>query len=380
MKIHLIKSPEVAKELFTEVVKLLQAVPGAFSFSANDEFLIDFNQDELEIHIFKNEKDFSLKAHQLFNTREFVSESREFPYHTKTVSWKSLFEKCEMFRAKNKISNDEFVFLLTNIPNENNWFSSLDFKNPINGFIHTADWDYYLECNPAFPIAYEVIALILHKYSFANVEELEKMVHQKPVGCISDMCMQKNEIILKMRTADVCPKCMAKIKERLPIPFIIHSLALLESLRVKMLYAQNFKQFTPLSKLLITKEFKLFLPEFQNIEINLRPLEKTLYFLFLQNPNGILMSHLTNHREMLYKIYEGISNSGDIHEMKVRINQMCNILDNSASEKISRIKIEFKNKVGESIAKNYIIEGTNGTSKKISIDRKLVEFEKKPFN
>jgi hypothetical protein len=61
MKIHLIKSPEVAKELFTEVVKLLQAVPGAFSFSANDEFLIDFNQDELENHIFKDEKEFSLR-------------------------------------------------------------------------------------------------------------------------------------------------------------------------------------------------------------------------------------------------------------------------------------------------------------------------------
>jgi hypothetical protein len=380
MKIHLIKSPEVAKELFTEVVKLLQAVPGAFSFSANDEFLIDFNQDELEKHIFQDEKDFSLKAHQLFNKREFVSESRVFPYHTKTVSWKTLFEKCEMFRAKNKISNNECIFLLTNIPNENNWFSTLDFKNPINGFIHTADWDYYLDCNPAFPIAYEVIALILHKYSFANVEELEKMVHQKPVGCISDMCMQKNEIILKMRTADVCPKCMAKIQERLPIPFIIHSLALLESLRVKMLYAQNFKQFMPLSKLLITNNFNIILPDFHNIEINLRPLEKTLYFLFLHYPEGILMSHLTNHREMLYKIYEGISNSGDIHEMKVRINQMCNILDNSASEKISGIKREFKSKVGETIAKNYIIEGANGNYKKIALDRTMVEFEKNPFN
>jgi uncharacterized protein with ATP-grasp and redox domains len=83
---------------------------------------------------------------------------------------------------------------------------------------------------------------------------------------------------------------------------------------------------------------------------------------------------------MLYKIYEGISNSGDIHEMKVRINQMCNILDNSASEKISGIKREFKSKVGETIAKNYIIEGANGNYKKIALDRTMVEFENNPFN
>lgn len=380
MKIHLIKSAEVTKELFTEVVNLLQAVPGAIIFSANDEYLTNFNQDVHEKHIFQDEKEFSSKLLSDYSQKEFVKESRSFPYQTKTVSWKSLFEKCELYRGKNKIAKDELVILLTNISNENNWFSTLDFNNPINGFIHTADWDYYLDCNPAFPIAYEVIALLLHKYSFANVQEMEKMVHQKPVGCISDMCMQKNEIILKMRTADVCPKCMAKIKERLPIPFIIHSLALLESLRVKMLYAQNFKQFTPLSKLLITRDFKLFLPDFQNIEINLRPLEKTLYFLYLQYPEGILMSHICNHRETLYKIYQIISNTGDVNEMKGRIDQMCNILDNSASEKISGIKKEFKNKVGESIAKNYIIEGANGRSKKISIDRKLVEFEKNPFN
>lgn len=373
MKIHLFKSADVAKELFTEVVNLLQAVPGNIGFEVHEISVIDFDKDVLEEYEFKDSKAFETKKSINESILTF-NEYRPFPYKVKKASWESLFVKCDNYRKKNKIPNNDFVFLLTDVPNENNWFSSLEPSNPFNGFIHTADWDYFIDCPPAFPIAYEVISLILFKHCFEKKEDIEKMVHHKPIGCVNDMCKQKSEIILKLRTADVCPRCMEKIKETMPLADLFHALDLMESFRLKMLFSQNFKQNVPISKLHITRNYKIYLPGFSNIEICLRPLEKILYFLFLQHPEGIMLSFLCNYRDELNRMYDQIT-IGNHDEMKGRINQLVNVTDNSASEKISSIKREFTKKTGDSFAQHYIIKGGNGEPKKIALNRQLVEFD-----
>jgi hypothetical protein len=373
MKIHLFKSTDVAKELFTEVVNLLQAVPGNIGFEVHEISVIDFDKDVLEEYTFNDREAFETKkSRHLYNRVEDMQ--RLFPHEVKTASWESLFVKCDNYRKQNKIPNNEFVFLLTDVPNENNWFSSLEPSNPYNGFIHTGDWDYFIDCPPAFPIAYEVISLILFKHCFNSMDDVEKMVHHKPIGCVNDMCKLKSEIILKLRTADVCPRCMEKIKESMPIADLFHALDLMESFRVKMLFSQNFRQNVPVSKLRITKKHKIYLPGFSNLEICLRPLEKILYFLFLKHPEGIMLSFLCNYRDELNKMYEEIT-LGNHNEMRGRINQLVDVTDNSASEKISLIKKEFTKKTGDTFAQHYIIKGGNGEHKKIALDRQLVEFD-----
>ena len=132
--------------------------------------------------------------------------------------------------------------MLTEVGNKYNWFATLDKGNPNNGFIHTADWDMFLSCPKQFPIAYEVMALLLHRFSFDAQKPITEQAHARAIGCVSDLCMEKKDIILKMRTADVCGDCMTKLKQRMPMPDIMHALKIMDSLRVKMLYAQNFKQ------------------------------------------------------------------------------------------------------------------------------------------
>ena len=121
MKIHLFKSTDVAKELFTEVVNLLQAVPGNIGFEVHEISVIDFDKDVLEDYKFKNREAFETKKSRQISSLKYLMEPL-FPHEVKTASWESLFVKCDNYRKQNKIPNNEFVFLLTDVPNENNWF------------------------------------------------------------------------------------------------------------------------------------------------------------------------------------------------------------------------------------------------------------------
>ena len=381
MKVHLIKDGDVSSETFTEVFDLLNAIEGPIQFNCDVHSLINFTEDDIVENVIldqkKFEKEIKLDRPQ-YSMNETFSSTKEykkftFPFSRKASKWSTIFDKCNSYRLNKSIGNDEFVLLLTEMSNDKNWFASLDEKMPFNGFIHTADWNHFLKCNDAFPIAYEVIALILQKHMFNEYNELRTSVHLDPIGCLNDMCLEKKDIKLKMRTADICSNCMEKLKGKLTFAGITQALNILESLRVKMLFSQNFKQNVPLSRLVIDADKRIFLPDFGNIEIKLRPLEKTLYFFYLDHPEGVGLSFLRGKREEMYEIYSKISSLGSLDEMKGRIDDMVDVTKSSAFEKISKIKAAFVKAIGEELAKSYYIQGGNGEVKKVVLDRGLVE-------
>lgn len=132
---------------------------------------------------------------------------------------------------------------------------------------------------------------------------------------------------------------------------------------------------TKLSKLRITKEFKIILEDYGNTEIHLTPLQKTLYILFLRYPNGIILKHLVDYKEEIVDIYLTLSNRESIDSMLESINNLVNPLNNSVNEKASRIKEAFISEFIEDIAKNYYLTGSKGEPKKIGLPRELVIWE-----
>ena len=370
MKVHLLKSSEVDATLFTRVVDFLQSIPGPIEFVYDIHATTYFDDEETFIYEIRDKDHFEKQTMYCENINS--CSSIDFPLERETVSWDALFKKANQYRNKNNIPKDEFVILLTDIANKQNWFAALDEKMPYNGFIHTADWEYYIKCSAAFPIAYEVVALILQKHMFEGLYDLRTKVHENPIGCVNDFCMHKREIILKLRTGDVCEDCIEKIAGKISAPEMHHVLQIMSSLREKMLFAQNMKKFSPLSKLHVNNRNKILLTDFGNIEIKLRPLEKALYFLFLRHPEGIYHSSLSDHRSELYEIYAAISTMGDLAEMKTRIDDMVNTLNDSASQKMSRIKRVFEEAIGPDLAKHYYIKGDSGQKKKIDFDRSLL--------
>ena len=367
MTIHLIKSAELSAEVFTAVYDLLTAVDGTITIKCDPASVIDFSQEEIFRRFYEDEDAFSkMTAPPMYSL--ISSESRRsFPSYVRTASWTTFFNKCQTYRTTHSIPDQDMVLILSEIGNKYNWFATLDKESPNNGFVHTADWDMFLSCPKQFPIAYEVIALLLHRFSFDAQKPVTEQAHARAIGCVSDLCMEKKDIILKMRTADVCGECMTKLKERMPMQDIIHALGIMDSLRVKMLYAQNFKQHVELSEVYIDpRNNKIYLPGFSNIEIKLRPLEKVLYFLFRRYPDGLFLSDLQQHKDELLSIYDEISFAERSDKIS-RINDLVNIVSNSASEKISRIKRAFEEAIGPDLAKHYYIQGGNGERKRVEI-------------
>jgi hypothetical protein len=107
----------------------------------------------------------------------------------------------------------------------------------------------------------------------------------------------------------------------------------------------------------------------------LRPLEKTLYLFYLIHPEGIHLTHLVDHKEELKQLYFRFTNTGELPLIYSRIDDLCNVMSNSASEKISKIKKAFEKCIGQKLAGQYIIQGEHGDVKKILLhqDYQVIE-------
>ena len=130
-----------------------------------------------------------------------------------------------------------------------------------------------------------------------------------------------------------------------------------------------------LSKLVITKDFRLILPDYNNMEIKLEPLAKAVYLLFLNHPEGILFKYLPDYREELAKIYNRLKPTGLTDRAIQSIEDVTNPLLNSINEKCARIRGAFVGQFDDHIARHYYIDGHRGDAKKISLPRDLVVWE-----
>jgi hypothetical protein len=125
---------------------------------------------------------------------------------------------------------------------------------------------------------------------------------------------------------------------------------LLEELRIEAARAK-------LSRLLITKDYRFFLMDYDNQEIELQPVHKAVYLLFLSHPEGIEFKHLADYREELTRYYLSTAKLMDKERIIEGVDHLVNPLDNAINEKCSRIKKVFLSMMDEYTANYYIISG-----------------------
>ena len=195
-----------------------------------------------------------------------------------------------------------------------------------------------------------------------------------------DLCINKRDINMKMRTADCCSDCMDDIKEaindgRLEAAHYLQLMSILESIRQQLLFKSRYTIERKPSELKISGRNKnMHFVQLGNLELKLNPLERTLYLFFLNHPEGVKLNELADeeHYNEIYTIYQALSVVLDKEQIKFSVDQLCNPLENSASEKISRINGKIKRALGEELAQNYLITGARGEAKSIDLDRKYL--------
>ena len=345
MKVYLIKTPEYEHADFVEVYNLLKKYKG----------VLDFNVIE---------RGFIGQENQKFNNNYFED-----------FEWGQIFSLCNSYRFLNNIGETDFVVLLTARANVGNWFSAFD-KNR-NIFVHTDDWDRFVNTHHKYPVAYEVCANILQSLMKLDISNMDTndYIHEPPIGCMNDFCGHKSDIILKLKTADICEVCLEEINREVSPDILAIVYQIFKGVQKQFLNIQKLVNNILPSPIIVDDNFRILINNNNGIptEIILAPLEKAIYILFLLNSEGIKVNDLLDYKTNLINIYR-ILNPKELEEAK-REKQIINIVDrrdtNPYSSIKSKINKKFKDILGEARASYYQIRGERNMHHKIALSHDL---------
>ena len=124
---------------------------------------------------------------------------------------------------------------------------------------------------------------------------------------------------------------------------------LLEELRIEAARGK-------LSRLVITKDYRFWLADYGK-EVELQPVHKAVYLLFLAHPEGIEFKQLAEYRDELTRYYLQTARWMGREKVVESVGHLVNPLDNAINEKCSRIKKVLTELMDEYSASYYIISG-----------------------
>lgn len=359
MKVHLIRSPEYELENLKEVYELLNSHKGPMEFEMND-YTFDINEFPF--------LQYELYPHHDFRIESEMKKERFIKDWGYPLSWEELFSLCAHFRKNFRVRKSDFVVLLTNRINSLNWFSHCNEDK--NVFIHAAEWDkLYIKAKYIYPVAYQVIENVLQ--NLMGIDSLEinnEFAHFRPRGCINDFCKDKREVILKLRTADICETCLERmLTSKIPVELIDQIFQILEGLRIQFLFKKNINRIAGPYSIYFNEDYKLIIPQLGNKELKLEPLLSTIYIFFLMHSEGVLLKNIENHSSDLKKIYRIMNPNTTPDQVKKTIEQLTRNNNKLFIEKKSKINKEIKKLLGSSMAEDFLISGTRGKPFKINL-------------
>lgn len=146
---------------------------------------------------------------------------------------------------------------------------------------------------------------------------------------------------------------------------------------VKELLLRGLSTHLEISSLVVTEQYKLILPEYNNMEVKLNPKEKACYLLFLRHPEGIRIKDLPDYKEELNRIYGRITNRDNKETIELTIQNLIDPFNGDFSIQRTRIKSKFiktvfSSQLIEDCTKPYVIDGTRGENMRISLPREKV--------
>jgi len=369
MKLHLIRTPDYPVEHFKEVIDILRSFNGPINFISSQ---LEFQKEDF-FFLTRDMRADDFSGFKILQKTFYIAE-RGMP-----LSWDELFSLCRYYRDALNVPPCDFVILLTERMNTLNWFSV--FESDRNAFVHCADWELFTDASPAYPIAYEVMANVLRCLMKANLDNPNQSFHEPPIGCMNDLCIQKSDIILKLKTADICKDCHQHlVNNGVDDQVVNQAFHVFEGMRKQILFRSSLKRNISPGPVKLNHQRRLVFPDIGNLELKLNPLERALYVFYLIHPEGVRLNVLHDHRTELLSLYRRFSVHDDNEGIQNRISSLVDPLKNSFSEKKSTLNRKIKDLLGEELGSHYTIKGEPGSAFRVGIASNLILIEEEILN
>ena len=130
-------------------------------------------------------------------------------------------------------------------------------------------------------------------------------------------------------------------------------------------------------RLLVNGDMKIVLPEYDEMEIKMPALCRTLYILFMKQRargEGIVLKNIDEYRDDIINIYSMVKPGADHDRVVASVKNLCDPCSASLYQTISRINRCIKNVITDKErSQQYIISGTRGEEYSIGLAPEFLE-------
>ena len=118
-------------------------------------------------------------------------------------------------------------------------------------------------------------------------------------------------------------------------------------------------------RVLVNGDMKIVLPEYDEMEIEMPAMCRTLYILFMktrkQGHEGIILKNMDEHRDEIMDIYNMVKPGANEMRIKQSVDNLCDPFSDSLNQTISRINRCIRNVITDKeLSKQYTITGKRG--------------------
>ena len=131
-------------------------------------------------------------------------------------------------------------------------------------------------------------------------------------------------------------------------------------------------------RVLVNGDMKIVMPEYDELEIEMPAMCRTLYILFLkqrkQGDVGIVLKNIDEYRDEILDIYGLVKPGASQRRVERTVDNLCDPLSDSLNQTISRINRCIRNVITDKeLAKDYCITGERGQEYGILLDPQYLE-------
>ena len=130
-------------------------------------------------------------------------------------------------------------------------------------------------------------------------------------------------------------------------------------------------------RLLVNGDMKIVLPDYDEMEIKMPAMSRTLYILFMKHRlmglDGFELKNIDQYRDEMVNIYSLVKPGADVDRVRRTVDNLCDPFSNSLNEAISRAN-GFIRKciVDKNLQKQYLISGARGGKYSIGLSPEMI--------